>query len=253
MNTPAYITTSWDDGHPSDFRLAEMLAKYRLRGTFYIPREAQTGTMPPAQVRELASLVELGAHTMHHVFLDRASDAVARREIVESKAWIEEMSGRRCELFCPPGGKFDTVHLQMIREAGFVGIRTVELLSLDFPRPAGDLLLMPTTLQAFPHNGLRYLRNAYKRRAPGNLWRYITHGIGRDWPRLAESLLRNVVKNGGVFHLWGHSWELEVTAQWQRLEEVFSMMGNYAAQVPCLTNSQICALHPEIPADPVPV
>ena len=32
------ITTSWDDGHPLDFKLAELLNKYNLKGTFYIPR-----------------------------------------------------------------------------------------------------------------------------------------------------------------------------------------------------------------------
>ena len=34
MGRVAYITTSWDDGHPLDFRVAELLAKYGLPGTF---------------------------------------------------------------------------------------------------------------------------------------------------------------------------------------------------------------------------
>ena len=31
------ITTSWDDGHPLDLRLAELLHKYDVPATFYIP------------------------------------------------------------------------------------------------------------------------------------------------------------------------------------------------------------------------
>ena len=32
MKTATYITTSWDDGHPLDLRVAGLLAKYGLRG-----------------------------------------------------------------------------------------------------------------------------------------------------------------------------------------------------------------------------
>ena len=37
MKASALVTTSWDDGHPLDIRLAEMLARYGVLGTFYIP------------------------------------------------------------------------------------------------------------------------------------------------------------------------------------------------------------------------
>src|SRR5688500_11915407 len=33
----AIVTTSWDDGHPLDIRLAEMLARHGVAGTFYVP------------------------------------------------------------------------------------------------------------------------------------------------------------------------------------------------------------------------
>lgn len=32
----AYVTTSWDDGHPEDEKCLDILEKYRLRGTFYL-------------------------------------------------------------------------------------------------------------------------------------------------------------------------------------------------------------------------
>lgn len=33
----AIVTTSWDDGHPSDLKLAELLKRYDVPATFYIP------------------------------------------------------------------------------------------------------------------------------------------------------------------------------------------------------------------------
>ena len=77
----AFITTSWDDGHPSDMRLAEMLARHGLTGTFYIPRSISTGVMPDSDIRRLSSNFEIGAHTLNHVFLPDADDTTARAEI----------------------------------------------------------------------------------------------------------------------------------------------------------------------------
>ncbi len=128
MRAAATITTSWDDGHPLDFRVAELLANYGLRGTFYVPRTAPTGTMTAVQVRELSSSFEIGAHTVHHVDLTRVTPENARQEIVDAKAWLEDTTGRPCAMFCPPLGRYSIRHLEMVRQAGFGGLRSVELL-----------------------------------------------------------------------------------------------------------------------------
>ena len=236
----AFITTSWDDGHPSDRRVAELLARYGLTGTFYIPRQIRTGVMPLTAIRDLSSNFEIGAHTLNHVFLADADDDTARAEIVGSKSWVQEVTGKPCVMFCPPAGRFNSRHVLMFREAGYAGIRTVELLSLDRPRLRNALREMPTTLQAFPHPAVNYLKNLTKRRAARNFWLYAVHGRSRNWATLARRLLARTLRGGGVFHLWGHSWELDQAAQWSRLEDVFKMLGEARAQAPCLTNGQIC-------------
>lgn len=135
----------------------------------------------------------------------------------------------------------------MFRRAGFAGIRSVEFMSLDLPRQRGDLLEMPTTLQAFPQPPLAYVKNAVKRSKWQNLARFVLHGRTRDWTVLAERLLARALKAGGVFHLWGHSWELEKTGQWDQLERVLRLMGAAVArgEARCLTNGQVCSLEPE--------
>ena len=240
MKPTTYITTSWDDGHPLDFRVADLLMKYGLRGTFYVPKTAECRTMTAAQVRELSSAFELGAHTLHHVVLTNATEQKAWQEISDSKSWLEDNSGSPCLLFCPPKGRYARRHLEMIRRAGYVGVRSAELGSLDFPRRQAGLLLMPTTLQAYPHGYLAFAKNAMKRTALGNLWRFVVHGRSVEWPEMAQSLLRHVLTCGGVFHLWGHSWELQETDQWQRLDDVLRFMRSYLAEATALTNGQLC-------------
>ena len=241
MEMPAsYITTSWDDGHPLDFRIAELLSEYRLQGTFYVPMETGNVTMAPAQVRQLSDAFEVGAHTLHHVDLIRTGACEAQREIADSKSWVEEVTGRPCRMFCPPKGRYAPRDLRMIRDAGYSGVRTVELLSVDFPRPTVGLWLMPTTLQAHPHGLAGYARNIAQRAAFSNLWLYILHGRSVDWVELARSLLSEALKRGGVFHLWGHSWELQEEGQWRRLEDVLEFASGFTSQMPALTNSQVC-------------
>ena len=234
------ITTSWDDGHPLDLRVAEMLHRSNLQGTFYVPLTADAETMSPGQIRELSASFELGAHTLHHIDLTCVEEHRARHEIVASKSWLEDCTGHPCVMFCPPKGKYARRHLHMIREAGFRGMRTVELVSLDYPRPEAGLLLMPTTLQAFPHGRLCYAKNFARRVAFRNLWLYLLHGRSNNWQDLAQSLLRTALRHGGVFHLWGHSWEIQETAQWKRLEELFQFLGQFTDQAPALTNAQVC-------------
>jgi peptidoglycan-N-acetylglucosamine deacetylase len=240
MKAAVYITTSWDDGHPLDFRVAELLTKYGLRGTFYIPKTTEYGTMTAAQVRELSCAFELGAHTLHHIVLTRATEREAWQEIVGSKSWIEDNTGSPCLLFCPPTGRYASRHVRMVASAGYLGLRSTELVSLDFPRWQAGILLMPTTVQAHPHGLPAFAKNAIKRRAFGNLWRFVAHGRSTEWPELAQSLMRHTLKCGGVFHLWGHSWELQDNGQWQRLDQVLRFLSGFARQAPALTNGQVC-------------
>lgn len=235
-----YITTSWDDGHQFDLRVAELLTKHRLQGTFYIPMTSENRTMTVPHIRELSRAFEIGAHTLHHAVLTEATDQQAWQEIADSKSWLENGTGLPCLMFCPPKGKYSSRHLNMIRKAGYLGVRSVEMVSLDFPRPKSGLMLLPTTIQAHPHGLLAFARNSLKRAAFGNLWRFVAHGRSTDWPVLARSLLRQALKYGGVFHLWGHSWELQETGQWQRVDEVLRFMGEFASQAPALTNGQLC-------------
>ena len=198
--------------------------------------------MHEAQVRQLGAHFEIGAHTLDHVMLTELPPAEARRQIVDSKAWVEQVTGRPCHIFCPPVGRFSAEHLPMIAEAGFTAIRTVELLSLSAPRRRAGLCILPTTLQAHPHPRQAYIRNAMKRFAIGNLLRYVRHGAGTDWQCLAASLAEEAIRGGGVFHLWGHSWEIEESAQWNQLEQVLRMLGNCIRQnrARALSNSGLC-------------
>jgi peptidoglycan/xylan/chitin deacetylase (PgdA/CDA1 family) len=238
VTTRAYITTSWDDGHPLDLRLAELLHKYGLPATFYIPLDNELPVLTPSQVRELSAEFELGAHTAHHCDLVTVSDEIARREIIDCKNALEQKSGRPCTAFCFPKGHFRRNHVRNVREAGYRTARTVELMSLEMPRIHDGLAIMATTLQARPAGFATFARNSLKRLRPMNLIRHIRYRKA-DWVATAESVLEHVLTCGGVFHFWGHSWEIHEMDQWQNVERVFAVLAQFKGRAKFTDNTRL--------------
>jgi peptidoglycan-N-acetylglucosamine deacetylase len=234
------MTTSWDDGHPLDLCIAELLEKHGFAGTFYVPRRGQMQVMHPDQIRQLSGSFEIGAHTLEHVLIDKLSDTEARRQLAGSRQWIEDLTGKGCRVFCFPGGHFRRRQLRLVREAGFHAARTVELLSTEFPRPVAGVFLIPTTAQVFSHRPLAYARNSIKRFSSKyfGVPRALLHA--RDWVTLARGLLVRTIERGGVFHLWGHSWEIEQEKQWKQLDAFLAFAKSCGRAAPGVSNGELC-------------
>ena len=99
-----FVTTSWDDGHVLDLRLAKLLKKYQLAGTFYVSpfdREFMLEQrLDVEQIRLLSKDFEIGAHTMTHPLLTTIPDEEAATEIRESKTYLEAIIGKPVTSFC---------------------------------------------------------------------------------------------------------------------------------------------------------
>ena len=94
----AVLTTSWDDGHKCDVKLARMLKEHGLRATFYVaPKNqefAERDLLSVPEIKDLSQDFEVGAHTMTHRRLPAISEQEAAREIFESKAVLEQVIGK---------------------------------------------------------------------------------------------------------------------------------------------------------------
>jgi peptidoglycan/xylan/chitin deacetylase (PgdA/CDA1 family) len=63
--------------------------------------------------------VAFGTHTLTHRILTLVPESVARREIVESKAYLESALHRPCRLFAYPNGNHSDATRRLLAEAGF--------------------------------------------------------------------------------------------------------------------------------------
>src|SRR5215831_17665643 len=99
------ITTSWDDGHPLDFKLAELLDKYNLKGTFYIPRKnKEHEVVTEYEVQLLSKSFEIGGHTLSHLRLVNLTYQQQQSEIQGCYAWLNDILSAVPKSFCFPGG-----------------------------------------------------------------------------------------------------------------------------------------------------
>lgn len=223
-NISFYITFSWDDGHPLDLRVAELMAKYGIAGTFYLPITNQEGlpVMSALQILELSHLAEIGSHTYSHCYLAGQDKNTIKREVTDGKAALEDILGRPIEGFCYPGGQNNQRVQEAVESAGFVYARTIENFRWD---RNGDPFRLPTTLQFFPHTSMVYLCNYLSK---GN-WSsrqalfYQTLGIPDLLSRCICILnYAGIQQEPVVLHFWGHSYEIEEMANgWALLETFF--------------------------------
>ena len=193
---------------------------------FYVCPRKQHGKelLSEDDIRMLSERHTIGAHTLRHVHLPDVSQVEARQEIEGSKSWVEQITGKECTSFCYPYGDYSSSVAALVKEAGFKDARTTKQLQFE----SDDPFMQPTTLQIAP----------FPRRKTWSRWWHPLDPFGplrvkyrrlrklgirvrclRSWSDLAICLFdRAKETNKEVFHLWGHSHEIEKYGMWGELE-----------------------------------
>ncbi len=240
MSHPRVVTTSWDDGDPRDLRIAELLRSRDLPGTFYVPIVGCRGSkiLAAADLRTLSSAgFEIGAHSVSHKSLPRLSPTELHHEVRTCKQMLEQTLGRGVLMFCYPNGRYNDEVIRQVKDAGYQGARTTRMLWL---RTTEFLPFeMPTTVQAYPHPRSAYLRNLGRARNIPGLLRYVTElSRFRSWVELGKRLFDQAREYGGIWHLYGHSWQIDELGIWDDLHEMLDYVSHHS-DVTYLTNSQL--------------
>jgi peptidoglycan/xylan/chitin deacetylase (PgdA/CDA1 family) len=221
MKTCAVVTTSWDDGFRADMRLAELLRSREIKGTFYIPITPYYNrlSLSHAELRMLwAEGFEIGAHGFSHKLLWKLSAEELAKEVVPCKPILEDILGAEVRMFCYPRGRYDSDVVRTLKNAGYWGARTVRMLSTGFEF---DPFEMPTTIQIIPHSRFNYLKNIARSRKLEGLQVYLANltRLG-NWLELGKKLFDSVLESGGIWHLYGHSHDIEELGLWRDLEQI---------------------------------
>ena len=215
--TGLIVTTSWDDGSILDLKLGELLTKYGLKGTFYIPNYSnRVIALQKDEIRELAAVHEIGAHSITHPHLTMIPQSEAKTEIQGSKLYLEAILGKKIHMFGYPFGEFNEETKSILRTCGFKGARTVEfngLRTTSDPFEFGVAVTAVNSRKDYTGEILQYFPS-------------IPIQSLSDWEGRAKTLFEIGLKQGGVFHLWGHSWQIEENNDWEKLDRVLNYVSN---------------------------
>lgn len=239
VERPRIVTTSWDDGDRADRRIAELLQSRGILGTFYIPISPYQGrsSLSDADLKSLSSEgFEIGAHGFSHELLWGQSIEVLTKEISPCKPILEDILGAEVQMFCYPRGRYDLNVIRFLMKAGYRGARTVRMLSthLDF-----NPFEMPTTIQIFPHSRSSYIKNILRARKMESFEAGLDNmALLGNWLELGKRLFDSVLQNGGVWHLYGHSWEIDELGLWNELEEILDYISK-RKEVLYVSNGQL--------------
>ncbi|MFH1030221.1 MAG: polysaccharide deacetylase family protein [bacterium] len=238
------FTTSWDDGHEMDFKLAEILQKYNMKGTFYVAKKHPRQNLSKGEIAKLAKTAhEIGAHTLTHPELDKIELQKAIDEIIGSKNYLEDTIGKEVKMFCYPRGKYNK-NVKEIVEKNFAGARITKKFCITKPQNKYEF---GVSLHVYPfpfrkRNGKNLLwgrqmlspilansSSMLNLRLPSSSW--------ISWNRLAKNLFDYAAHNGDIFHLYGHSWEIENYGMWEELENFLKYASQKGDFIP-LTNNE---------------
>ncbi len=214
-----YLTISVDDGHTSDWKAAELLDRFGFQATFYIPAQnPEREVLAPQEIRRLSQRFEIGGHTYNHRPLKRLSSSEAWAEISDGKKWMDDLLGKPTVSFCYPQGKYTRETAHLVKKAGFLGARTCMFNLNDAP---ADPFHWGVSTHAYSHSPSIQLRHALIEGNFSGARNFVSvFGMERDWARHFERALEQVETQGGIAHLYFHSWEIDEQQQWEKLESV---------------------------------
>jgi hypothetical protein len=106
-------------------------------------------------------------------------------------------------MFCYPKGRYNEEIKHIVKKSGFIAARTLFIGDVN---EAADPFEWPVTLYA--SNG--------SPRQTFNLWKknHLSMKSLFDWEIRAKMLFDMALEMGGIYHIWGHSWEFEQNNEW---------------------------------------
>jgi len=120
------IVLTFDDGYASDAAFVlPTLQACGAKATFFVETGAvgEAGRLSQADLRTLVEAgMTIGSHTVTHRFLSDLPTVDARREMADSKKFLEDIAGAPVRFLSAPGGRIDRRTAAIARECGYEGV-----------------------------------------------------------------------------------------------------------------------------------
>ena len=214
------LTLSYDDGVAQDIRLAEIMGRTGLKGTFNLNsglgsdhaweyKGAEVRRLAPEEMPAAYRGQEVAVHSRTHPRLETLQERELYAQLHEDRKTLEERFGCRVTGMALPYGSWNDAVYQAIRKMGFAYNRTT-VSTHGFQVPE-DFLLWPATC----------------------------HHRDPELFCLADAFL-DTTEELALFYLWGHSYEFDGDQSWDVIE-AFAKRVSGREEIWYATNGEICA------------
>lgn len=222
------VTTSWDDGTRTDLKLAGLLKKYGIKGTFYVATAFPFEPLPGEELLALDKDFEIGAHTVNHLDLTTLTLSEAREEIRDSKIYLEVLLEHEVPMFSYPRREYGRDIQALVEQAGFMAVRGCEIKAFN------------SSAISFKRSAYILLTNVSPFMALRICLRFRLLGINAllDWEARAKAVFDIALRIGGIYHIYGHSAEYEAKNQWGKMERLLSYISGRDG-VQYITNGEV--------------
>ena len=212
------FTLSYDDGVESDFRLADLMRKNGVKGTFNVnsgikriredleqsdpenPRCRMNRRRLLEFFEKNSDIAEIAAHGLTHAALALMDQGSAAWEVLSDRKNLEDMLGIPCRGFAYAYGNYNDQSVEALKVSGFRYARTGTATG-DFSLPSDPLRWSCTCRHANPK-------------------------LMEFAKQFVESKEGSVKKIPYLFSVWGHSYEFNLDDNWNVIEELLAYVGN---------------------------
>ena len=209
------LTFSYDDGQSHDIRLAELLRKHGMKGTFHL-NSGKLGItfehgsfVAPEEVQKVYEGHEVACHGVEHRDLPKISVHEALIELEEDRKALEKLTGGMVQGLSYAFGNYNEKVKDVVDSLGLKYSRTVNATGYFFT-PADFLEWHPTC-----HHNDRLME------------------LGEQFLNVAEFY------ELPVMYVWGHSFEFARNNDWEVIESFVEKMEG-KDDIWYATNLEIC-------------
>lgn len=204
------LTFSYDDGCSTDKRLAEILDKYKMKGTFNFNSERMHGfNYSDEEINEifLSKGHEIAVHGAFHRPTGNLRPIEAIRDVLECRTELERRCGRIIRGMAYP----DTGVTKFGNLGSYEDIKNV-LVELDiaYSRSLGgdnDGFCLPADF----HN---WIPTAHHDNP--EIMNYIDKFLALD----ISKNMYHALRYPRLFYIWGHTFEFEINNNWEHIEKI---------------------------------
>lgn len=214
---PKAVTFSYDDGVREDIRLAEVLDRYGLKGTFNLNsglwgEDTNGRRLSPAEIRQyiIDKGHEVALHGKHHLANGSVSVIDGIQDVLNCRLEMESAFGRILRGMAYPNSgvtRFaNNTDYQKVRqyliELDIAYSRTLGGDNKRFEMPEDWYAWMPTAHHNNPE-----------------IFEYIDAFLQLDFTQISTAGLRP-----RLFYIWGHSYEFDRKNNWEHLEKICTLL-----------------------------